>query len=165
MQLFAVCLLWQLVFKVAWLHFKYWYMAIQLWVTRVSQDIISRQAYGVWHIILWGHCLLRSSHASVFVPFRTWIVTWWQRWKDPNMGTAEGSSTTSAPPVTLQATIGTTTSTIASVASPTPIAFPIQVQTYVLSNCLRTAAFPRRSFSKCWLTTSPSSLKWIVDGR
>ena len=60
------------------------------------------------------------------VPFRTRIVTWWQRCKDPNMSTTEGTSTTPTPPVTVQATTATTTSTTASVVSPTPIAFPIQ---------------------------------------
>ena len=42
------------------------------------------------------------------------------------MTTTEGTSTTSSPPVTLQAKMATTTSTTASVASPAPIAFPIQ---------------------------------------
>ena len=42
------------------------------------------------------------------------------------MTTTEGTPTTSSPPVTLQATMATTTSTTASVASPAPIAFPLQ---------------------------------------
>ena len=42
------------------------------------------------------------------------------------MTTTGGTSTTSSPPVTLQATTATTTSTTASVASPAKVAFPIQ---------------------------------------
>ena len=42
------------------------------------------------------------------------------------MATTEGTSTTSSSPITLQATIATTNSTTASVASPAQIAFPIQ---------------------------------------
>ena len=42
------------------------------------------------------------------------------------MPTTEGTSTNITPPITLQATAVTTTSTTASVASPAQIAFPIQ---------------------------------------
>ena len=68
---------------------------------------------------------LHSSQTGVHVPSRTRFETWWQRSKDPTMTTTEGTSTTSSPPVALQATIATSTASTSSTASASP-AFPIQ---------------------------------------